>query len=82
MSDSSISILILDTDQIFLLGLATALSKDSRYKIIDQADNLTDIFIKLSANSPDIIIFEPNLFNSFLAIKQFCIKIMLFKSLL
>ena len=33
MSDSSISILILDTDQIFLLGLATALSKDSRYKI-------------------------------------------------
>ena len=37
MSDSSISILILDTDQIFLLGLATALSKDSRYKIIDQA---------------------------------------------
>ena len=75
MSDSSISILILDTDQIFLLGLATALSKDSRYKIIDQADNLTDIFIKLSTNSPDIIIFEPNLFNSFLAIKQFCIKI-------
>lgn len=75
MSDSSISILILDTDQVFLLGLATALSKSSRYKIIHQTDNLTDTFLKLSISLPDIIIFEPNLFNSFLAIKKFCIQV-------
>ncbi len=71
MSDRPISLLLVDKDPIFRLGLATALSSYSQWEIIAQTDNLTEALTQLLNNQVDLVILDPNLSDSSLKIEQF-----------
>lgn len=71
MSDRPISLLIVDKDPIFRLGLATSLSSNSQWEISSQTDNLKDALNQLSSNTFDLIILDPNLINETLTIETF-----------
>ncbi|MDJ0730470.1 MAG: DUF3685 domain-containing protein [Crocosphaera sp.] len=71
MSDRLISLLLIDKDPIFRLGLATILSDDSQWKIVAQTDNLTDALTELSSNTFDLIILDPHLPDEALRIETF-----------
>ncbi len=71
MSDRPISLLLVDRDPIFRLGLATALSKYSQWEIIAQTNNLTEALNQLLNNTVDLVILDPNLSNNSLTIEQF-----------
>ena len=71
MSYRPISLLIVDKDPIFRLGLATSLSSNSQWEISSQTDNLKDALNQLSSNTFDLIILDPNLINETLTIETF-----------
>ncbi|MGB5595092.1 MAG: DUF3685 domain-containing protein [Crocosphaera sp.] len=71
MSDRPISLLLVDKDPIFRLGLATALSSYSQWEIIAQTNNLTEALTQLLNNQVDLVILDPNLSDSSLKIEQF-----------
>ncbi len=71
MSDRLISLLFVDQDAIFRLGLATILSNYPQWEIIDQTDNLTDALTQLSNNQVDLITLDPNLRDETLTVEAF-----------
>ena len=71
MSDRPLSLLIVDQDPIFRLGLATILSNYSQWEISGQTDNLTDALTQLSSNSFDLISLDPNLIDETLNVESF-----------
>ena len=71
MSDRPISLLIVDKDPIFSLGLATILSNNSQWEISGQTDNLTDALNQLSSNNFDLISLDPNLSDGTLTVESF-----------
>ena len=71
MSDRPISLLIVDKDPIFRLGLATILSNNSGWEVSGQTDNLTDALNQLSSNTFDLISLDPNLSDETLTIETF-----------
>ncbi|MGK7953700.1 MAG: response regulator, partial [Crocosphaera sp.] len=71
MSDRPISLIIVDRDPIFRLGLATILSNNSQWEIVGQSDNLTDVLNQLSDNNIDLIILDPNLSDELLTLEAF-----------
>ena len=71
MSDRPISLLIVDKDPIFRLGLATILSSNSQWDISGQTDNLTDGLNQLSSNNFDLISLDPNVSDERLTVETF-----------
>ncbi|MDJ0632521.1 MAG: DUF3685 domain-containing protein [Xenococcaceae cyanobacterium MO_188.B29] len=59
MTKDRIELLIVDRDQIFRLGLVTALASYPDFYIIAQANNLSDALLKLDEGlQPDILVLE------------------------
>ena len=71
MSDRPNSLIIVDRDPIFRLGLATILSNYSQWEIVGQTDNLRDVLNQLEANNIDLIILDPDLPEEGLTIETF-----------
>ncbi|EAZ93205.1 DUF3685 domain-containing protein [Crocosphaera chwakensis] len=71
MSDRRISLLFVDQDAIFRLGLATILSNYPQWEIVSQTDNLTDALTQLSSNTVDLITLDPNLRGQTLTVEAF-----------
>ncbi|MDJ0579474.1 DUF3685 domain-containing protein [Crocosphaera sp.] len=71
MSDRPISLLIVDKDPIFRLGLETILSNNSQWEISGQTDNLTDALNQLSNNNFDLISLDSNLIDETLTVETF-----------
>lgn len=72
MSDRPTSLLLIDDDPIFCLGLATALAQDSFFQGIEQAHSPAMAWQKLAQQIPDIVILEPLMFLGTGAPGQFC----------
>jgi DNA-binding NarL/FixJ family response regulator len=71
VSDRPLSLVLVDKDPIFRLGLTTALSSYSRWEIIVQTDNLTEALTQILNNTVDLVILDPSLLDSFVKISQF-----------
>ena len=63
MSDHPITLILIDSDPIFRLGLNMALSSFNDLQIIGQAETAAAVWECLAAQVPDIAIIEPNLGN-------------------
>ena len=61
MSDRPITLILIDSDPIFRLGLSMALSSFNDLQIIGQAETAAVVWECLAAQVPDIAIIEPNL---------------------
>ncbi|MEL4897209.1 DUF3685 domain-containing protein [Crocosphaera sp. Alani8] len=71
MSDRPISLLIIDKDTIFRLGLATLLSNYPQWEIVSQTDNIADALVELSNNPFDLISLDPNLIDETWSVETF-----------
>ncbi len=71
MSDRLITLLLVDDDPIFGLGLATALSPFSDLRVIAQAETPEAALERLAQQVPDILVLEPALRSSQTAGWQF-----------
>ncbi|MGK7930536.1 MAG: DUF3685 domain-containing protein [Microcystaceae cyanobacterium] len=61
MSDQPLTLLIIDNDPIFGLGLTAALEDFESIQVLDQANTPKDAFKKLAEQSFNIILLEPEL---------------------
>lgn len=59
VSDRPLSLLLVDDDPIFALGLATVLSGDPEFQILGQLSSLAEVESFIAQNSPQILILEP-----------------------
>ncbi len=64
MIEQQITLLLIDDDPIFRLGLLTALNGFESFQVQDQAASPTEALEKLSTESFDIVIIEPEFSNS------------------
>lgn len=75
MSDRNISLILVDDDPIFGLGLATALSGDAQFQVMEQARSPAEAWEKLAQQLPDIVILEPGMLLASNSPWQFCQRI-------
>ncbi len=75
MSDRPITLLLVDDDSIFRLGLVTVLSCYSDFAAIAQADDTTTVLAALATQVIDIVILELNLLDNALMGWELCQQI-------
>ncbi len=75
MRDRPISLLLVDDDSIFGLGLATALSRDAQFQVLDYVSSAELTWEKLALQLPDIIILEPMILRGTFSPWQFCLEL-------
>lgn len=61
MSDRPITLILIDCDPIFRLGLSLALADLDDLEVIGQAETAAAVWEQLAEKEPDIVIIEPNL---------------------
>ncbi|MGA1621389.1 MAG: DUF3685 domain-containing protein [Synechocystis sp.] len=59
MSESPLTLLIVDEDPVFRLGLVTALTTFSNLNILGEVDRLDNLRQALETTRPDILLFDP-----------------------
>ncbi|MDJ0508945.1 MAG: DUF3685 domain-containing protein [Crocosphaera sp.] len=71
MSDRPVSLLIVDKDAIFRLGLATVLRNYPQWNIIVETDSLNDALTQFSSNTFSLVILDPILTDGIVEIAEF-----------
>ena len=71
MSDHPLSLLLVDKDPIFRLGLVTILRNYPRWSIVVETDSLNEALTRLSNNTFSLVILDPNLTDKIAEIEDF-----------
>lgn len=71
MSDRPLSLLLVDKDPIFRLGLVTILRNYPRWNIVVETDSLNEALTQLSNNTFSLIILDPSLTDKITEIEEF-----------